>query len=361
MSQFYRIVLLCSLQLVLTVAIVSPASAQAPDKSSPRNSAPVPQLAPPVAKNEIKVRSNEVIVPVTVLDKRNEPVLDLNQADFHVFDGGVEQKIDRWSLDGDPLAVALLIETSTHIKSMVPTIHHLASVFTANIMALDGEAAIITYDSDVNVRQGFTQDHDLIENAISKVPFEVPETQLYDGMARAVALLNEQPISRHRVLLVIGESADSGSDAKLGQVLRDAEIDNISIYTIGVTSIGMSTSANDILGGKLPPLKLSKHTPPIYAQKPAPDPFGGSYLDFVTPAIWLIERGSSEIKNRQLEVAVAATGGVHYRAFHDDTISAALDKIGAELYAQYTIELYAVCQCAAGLSRDQGYSFASRR
>jgi VWFA-related protein len=196
---------------------------------------------------------------------------------------------------------------------------------------------VITYDSDVSVRQPFTQDHDLIENAIAKVPFEVPETQLYDGMARAVSLLEEQPLSRHRVLLVVGESADSGSEAKLGQVLRDAELANISIYTIGVTSIGMSTSANDILGGKLPPLKLSKHTPPISAERPGPQPFGSTYIDFVTPAIWLIERGTSEIKNHQLEVAVAATGGVHYRALRDDAIRAALDRIGAELYAQYTM------------------------
>ena len=119
--------------------------------------------------------------------------------------------------------------------------------------------------------------------------------------------------------VVIGESSDSGSDAKLGQVLRDAELGNISVYTIAVTSIGANTAANDILGGKLPPLKMS-HLPPISARRPGPDTIGGPYLDYITPAIWLIERGTSEIKNHQLEVAVAATGGVHYRAFRDDTI-----------------------------------------
>jgi len=337
MRQSSRLGLICSLQLFLALGAVCPARAQAPNGSSSPSSPVVPQSGSPAAKNEIRIRANEVIVPVTVLDEQHEPVLDLKQADFQVFDGGVEQKIDRWDLDGDPLAVALLIETSTHIKSMTTTIHRLASIFTENIMALDGQAAVITYDSDVNVRQPFTQDHDLIEDAIAKAPFEAPEKQLYDGMARGVALLKEQPLNRHRVLLVVGESADSGSDAKLGQVLRDAELANISIYTIGVTSIGMNTSANDILGGKLPPLKLSKHAPPISAQRPRTQPFGSTYIDFVTPAIWLIERGTSEIKNHQLEVAVAATGGVHYRAFRHDAIRAALDKIGAELYAQYTM------------------------
>ena len=337
MRRFSKFSLICSLQLFLAVVVVRAAGAQALTGSSSANAPAAPQTGPPVTKNEIKVRANEVIVPVTVLDAQHEPVLDLSKADFHVFDGGGEQKIDRWDLDGDPLAVVLLIETSTHIKAMATTIHRLSSVFTENIMALDGQAAVITYDSDVNVRQSFTQDHDLIQAAITKVSFEVPETQLYDGMARGVTLLKEQPLNRHRVLLVVGESADSGSEAKLGQVLRDAELANISIYTIGVTSIGINTSANDILGGKLPPLKLSKHTPPISGQHPGSQPFGSAYIDFITPAIWLIERGTSEIKNHQLEVAVAATGGVHYRAFRDDTVRAALDKIGAELYAQYTM------------------------
>ena len=268
MRRLSKLGVICSLQLFLTVGVVHPAGAQVPNGSSSANPPAAHQTRPPVTKNEIKVRANEVIVPVTVLDRQHEPVLDLSKADFHVFDGGVEQKIDRWDLDGDPLAVALLIETSTHIKSMATTIHRLASIFTENIMALDGQAAVITYDSDVNVRQTFTQDHDLIEKAIEKVPFEASETQLYDGMARGVALLKEQPPNRHRVLLVVGESADSGSEAKLGQVLRDAELANVSIYTIGVTSVGINTSANDILGGKLPPLKLSKHAPPISAQRP---------------------------------------------------------------------------------------------
>ena len=150
-------------------------------------------------------------------------------------------------------------------------------------------------------------------------------------MARAVALLKEQPTSRHRVLLVIGESADSGSDAKLGQVLRDAEFANISIYTIGVTSIGLNTSANDIFGGKLPPLKdFEAHSAHLSAASWTGYDWRLLIWTLLSPAIWLIERGTSEIKNRQLEVAVAATGGVHYRAFRDDTIRAALDKIGAD-------------------------------
>jgi hypothetical protein len=43
------------------------------------------------------------------------------------------------------------------------------------------------------------------------------------------------------------------------------------------------------------------------------------------------------MKNHQLQVAAAAKGGIHYRAFHDSTLRSALEKIGGELHAQYII------------------------
>src|SRR4029077_13144665 len=57
----------------------------------------------------------------------------------------------------------------------------------------------------------------------------------------------------------------------------------------------------------------------------------------LTPAIWLLSRGTNEIKNHQLEVAVASTGGIHYRAIRDRTIQSAMDKIGGEIHAQYIL------------------------
>lgn len=168
-----------------------------------------------------------------MLDNRGEPVLDLAQNDFHVFDNGVEQTIDHWDLGGDPLAVALVIETSSHIRMMAPVIRGMGSIFTETVMALNGEAAVITYDSAVEIRQPFTQDHDAIQRAISQVDFEAPEMRLYDGMAEAVELLKVEPSGFRRVMLLVGESQDITSDAKLGVVLRDAQLANVAIYAVG--------------------------------------------------------------------------------------------------------------------------------
>ena len=57
----------------------------------------------------------------------------------------------------------------------------------------------------------------------------------------------------------------------------------------------------------------------------------------MTAGVWLVTRGTNEIKNHQLAVAAAATGGVHYRALKDRAVHTALDQIGSELHAQYII------------------------
>jgi VWFA-related protein len=312
------------LLLLLTASPGARAQSQDKGTSPERSGSP-----PPQAKNPIRTHVNEVVVPVTVTDKKGELVLDLSQKDFHVLDGGVEQTIDGFDLDGDPLAVALVVEASSHIQAMAPVIHGMGTIFTETVMALSGEATVITYDSTVEVPQPFTQDHDAVEKALAGIEFQAPEKRLYDGMAKAVALLKTQPSPYRRIMLVVGESQDYGSEAKLGQIVRDAQVANITIY-----AVGPSSSAADLRYGKDEkpgdrqplPFKLPKPLPPVSANS-----------DYVAVAIWLLSRGTNEIKNHQLEVAAASTGGIHYRALRDETIRTAVDRIGGELHARYVI------------------------
>ncbi len=297
-------------------------------------------LAPPAIgqshadQGKIKVKASEVVVPVTVVDAQGEPILDLSQSDFHVFDNGAEQRIDRWDMDTEPLAVALVIETSSHIQPMEPVIHSMGIIFTETVMAMNGEAAVITYDSSVEVRQPFTKDHDAVQRAIAKVDFEAPEMRLYDGMSAAVKLLEAQPENLRRVMLVVGESQDDSLDAVLGLVLREAELANIVIYSIGPSS----TTADLRYGkGEAPTVEMPGRFPNLTTQNPKGGLAGWPSVDVLTPAVWLVTRGTNAIKNHQLELATAATGGLHYHALRDNTIRTALNEIGGELHTQYVL------------------------
>ena len=313
-----------------TLLFAPPACAQAPDAGStaePRVRDAVGQT--PQATSRIRTHVNEVIVPVTVIDKKGELVLDLTQEDFQVFDRGAEQSIARFDVDADPLAVALVIEGNLKLQAMAPVIRGMGSIFTETVMALSGEAAVITYGSTPEVRQPFTQDHDAVEKAIADVQFQESDSDLYDAMAKGVKLLDAQPAQYRRILLVVGESQDTHSHARLSQVLREAQLANIAIYAIGPSSTaGDLRYGKDEAPGQRPPptLRLPK-LPPIAGTSP-----------YTALAIWLLTRGTNEISNHQLEVAAASTGGIHYRALREQTIQTALDRIGGELHAQYILD-----------------------
>jgi Ca-activated chloride channel homolog len=320
---------LAALLAVIAAVMVASGSAEAQgDGASGKPNDARVNNQPPQAKNPIRARVNEVIVPVTVTDKKGEDVLDLTQPDFQIFDKGMEQKVERFDIDADPLAVALVVESSSHIQAMAPIIQGMGTVFTETVMALSGEAAVITYDTTVDVRQQFTQDHDAVEKTIAGIQFEAPQEKLYDGMAKAVELLKEQPAAYRKIMLVVGESADYDSHANLRDVVREAQLANILIYAVGPssTSADLRYGKDEQPGDRPPPsVKLPK-LPPIAA--------GGDYASL---AIWLLSRGTNEVKNHQLEVAAASTGGIHYRALHQETIRKAIDRIGGELHAQYVL------------------------
>lgn len=308
------------------------------------------QSIPQAPKNPIHVTTKEVTVPVTVTDRHGELVLDLTQADFHVLDDGIEQKIDHCELGGDPLATVLLIETNSHLQPLANSIHSLGIVFADAVMALDGEAAVITYDSTATIRQPFATAHEAVEKAIETTKFDGSEMNLYDGIATGERLLTMQPKNWHRVMLIVGESRDSGSIATLGQVVREAERADISIYVLGVSSV-----AADLRGNKLSvhPLKIRGLPPitaaPCNAQVPGYGATG--CLDLATPALWLLERGTNEIKHHQLAVAATATGGAEFGGFRESALQSALDRIGSELHAQYVLSYKPNAGSAPGFHR----------
>jgi VWFA-related protein len=52
---------------------------------------------------------------------------------------------------------------------------------------------------------------------------------------------------------------------------------------------------------------------------------------------WAVTHAVATVKERPLEVATAATGGLYQSTFRDHSIEDAIDQIGAELHGQYIL------------------------
>jgi len=318
---------------------IHPPSSTAPQKP-PSNLPESPTPQPQTQQRPLRVRVTEITAPVTVRDRNGELVLNLEQKDFHIFDNEAEQKIDHFDLGGDPLAIALLVETSSRVESLLPAVKQSGIVFTQTVMGPTAEAAVLSYDGTVDIRENFSSDSDAIEGAVQKLPLGTSSARLYDGIGKAVALLSNQPPRERRILLVVGEAIDSGSETKLGAALRGAELANVTIYTIGLstTAAEFRNPPKQYTPASIgPPGTFPVPTPPGVPETPETEEMTQGNMDLLSLAIWIVQHASNAVKNHSLEVATEATGGRHISTMKDLSIQKAMDQIGGELHAQYTL------------------------
>lgn len=335
----------CGGLTVVLLACAASVTGQAPvGPIAPRPGQPV-QQAPPQAK--VKVGVALVNMPVTVRNADGEMVHTLEAKDFRITDNGVEQKISHFDLGGDPVSVVVLMETSSRIETMMPAMRKTGILFTQTVMGPYGEGAVVGFNDSVEKLQDFTTNHDSIENTVSQLQTGTSGLRLYDAMAVGVDMLSSLPQptpekpGRRRVLLIVSEAKDIGSETKLGEVLRKAQLANVTIYTVG-----LSTTRAELRGKPranqpqpiTPPGISSLPPPPGMAPTPSVgEASGGGGVDLLGLAIWAVEHIEGEVKDRPLEVATTATGGAYLSTFKDRSIEKAIDEIGGELHAQYTI------------------------
>lgn len=315
------------------------ASARAQETQGPI--APKPGVAVQKApEGAIRVRVQSVTTPVTVRDARNELVLDLRKENFHVTDNGVDQTIDSFDMGGEPLSVVLLLESSSRIAPLLPAVRKSGIVFTQTVIGTSGAAAVMAYDDGVQNVQPFTRNHDWIEKAITTLKTGNSGAKLYDAMSKAVELLRGQSAQRRRVLIVLGEAQDTGSEEKLGEVLRQAQLSNIVIYGVGLSSTAAALRSDQQPSATRPATPegtFGAPPAPGTAQTPTSEAQKAGNIDLTALAEWAVRNAKAVVKDRPLEVATTGTGGMFESTFRDRTIENAIDSIGGELNAQYTL------------------------
>ena len=87
---------------------------------------------------------------MVVVGAKGEPILDLQQKDFHILDDGVDQTIEAFDLGGEQVSAVFVFETSSRIAPLLPAIQKSAIVFTQTVVGPSGEAAVLSYDNSVN-------------------------------------------------------------------------------------------------------------------------------------------------------------------------------------------------------------------
>jgi VWFA-related protein len=168
-----------------TLAITSPARIYAqdnkPDTPAPQpeaNPQPPPKDNPPAAsqtpapgQSPIRIRTDLVIVPVTVKDGSGRLVADLNKEDFRIFEDKVEQRLSFFSNEVFPLSIVILIDNDLKRKDGEEVAASLRSI-VAGLSAAD-EADVCRFDQFFHPGKGFTKNQDVLLTQIKRTELDV--------------------------------------------------------------------------------------------------------------------------------------------------------------------------------------------
>ena len=251
---------------VLMIGLSASVQAQSSPAPSPSPFTQRPAPAPSgedIGEGEVlRISANLVSVPVSVMNRQGQYVVDLRQQDFRVFEDGREQTIVHFSNVDQPFSVVLLIDTSGSTAPFIDQIKAAAKAFVDQLRPADtirpvyfhGEIKPLTAEG-INDRRLFDTAIDRIEPGPSNMG-----TRLFDAVAFGLSAL--KPVPTRRAVILITDGENTWGKATMKDTLREAEESGVVVYTLQY--------------GDLAPLR---HQPPpqLYLQQLA-EKTGGRYF-----------------------------------------------------------------------------------
>ena len=178
-----------------------------------------------------------VSLNVTVTDSAGRYVTDLDQTDFSVFEDGAKQELSFFNRTNLPIALSLLIDSSASMEQRMENAHEAAIGFARKIRAQD-MAQVVDFDSRVEIKVGFTNKVDELENAIrttSAGGSTALHNAVYISLKELAKVKAKNPDEiRRQAIVVLSDGEDTSSLVSFEEVLELAKRSETAIYTIGL-------------------------------------------------------------------------------------------------------------------------------
>jgi Ca-activated chloride channel family protein len=218
-----------------------------------------PPLQTPSFKSGVEI----VSLNVTVADGQQRYATDLQEEEFQVFEDGVKQDISYFNRSNLPIALALLMDTSASMEARLQTAQEAASGFARQLRGQD-LAEIIDFDSRVNILAPFTNNVDLLEQAIRRTSAG-GSTSIYNAIYIALKDLKKvivkQPDEvRRQAIVVLSDGEDTSSLLPFEEVLDLAKRSETAIYAIGLRDAEGAASSRGFKEAEFVLRQLSQET-----------------------------------------------------------------------------------------------------
>jgi VWFA-related protein len=212
----------------------------------------------------LKIQAREVVLPVTVRDKKGALVSSLNIGDFTLTEDGRPQTIKSFTRESNlPFRLGLLVDTSRSVSGAMDSERKAAGKFVDAMLPADPKAGaqkdqafLIHFDHEVELLEDFTNSREKLHHELDDMgPTRAaknsngPETssdsdgergqsrrgggtQLYDAIYLASGPDLMLPKDGRKALVVFSDGVDRGSKESLNDAVDEADRSNVAVYAI---------------------------------------------------------------------------------------------------------------------------------
>jgi len=178
-----------------------------------------------------KTNKTLVSVPVSVSDREGHYISGLKKEDFTLYQDEVEQKITFFATYGEPLNVALLLDTSVSTKDTLEKIKDAAKDFIELFNSND-QCLIATFDSQVSVLNSFTSNQQTLKSSLGKARTATQDGTVIYRAVEQIAQKSFNNVQGRKAIVILSDGKDLGSSVTKGELLNLLEESDVLIYTV---------------------------------------------------------------------------------------------------------------------------------
>ncbi|HEY1339696.1 MAG TPA: VWA domain-containing protein [Bryobacteraceae bacterium] len=259
-----------------------------------------------------------------------------------MLDEGRERKIAVDTIDTGvaPIALVMAVQSSGISGPVLEKVRRIGSMIQPLVTGERGYAALVSFAERIDWLQDCTHDADAFGRALDRLrPGEHKQAVMLDAVVAAIGRLSKQENAR-RVLLLISESRDRGSETDLQTAAMKAESAGVAIYAATYSAMRTAFTSKSPVSE---PGRVEKPRTPadIYGTPTGAPP--SKYNPKTIPVEQRVDirAGLAEIlrlhKENDTQALAATTGAITFPFTRQKRLETAIQKFGGELHAQYVL------------------------
>jgi Ca-activated chloride channel homolog len=192
-----------------------------------------PAAVPPAAGQVFKSGIDLVVVQATVKDRDGRLVPGLGIDDFRIFEDGIEQRVLQFTGERVPISLGIAVDVSDSMAGVrIADARRAIDRFVLSLLDDGDEAFLMVFNHSPLIRSPWTRPPRGLAGRLDAVtPFG--GTAIYDALVKAVPMFDKRRHERCG-LLVISDGADTASDAKLQDALRQVNYSDAFVFAIAL-------------------------------------------------------------------------------------------------------------------------------